>query len=80
MHAQGGTYKEMPFPASLVVDGAPRFLAEASVCFGMVQGDVVELKVLELVDSESQEAGDVSWFDGERIVVCWGEGHVVMVK
>ena len=80
MHAQRGTHEEMPLPASLVMDGAPRFLAEASVCFGMVQGDVMELKVLELVDSESQEAGDISLFDGEGIVMCWGKGHVVMVK
>ena len=62
------------------MNGAPGFLAEARMCFGMVQGEVVELKVLELVDSESQEPGDVSRFDGKGIVMCWDEGHVVVVK
>ena len=62
------------------MNGAPGFLAEARMCFGVVQGEVAELKVLELVDSESQEPGDVSQFDGEGIVMCWDEGHVIVVK
>ena len=41
MHAQGGTHEEMPLPANLVVDGAPRFLAEAGMCFGVVKGEVM---------------------------------------
>ena len=64
----------------LVVDGAPRLLAEAGVSFGMVKGEVAELEVLELVDNESQDPGNVGWFDREGIIMCWDEGHVVMVK
>ena len=53
MHLQGGTHEEMPLPVCLVVDGAPGFLAKTKVGFGMVPGKVVELEVLELVDSGS---------------------------
>ena len=46
----------------------------------MVKGEVAELEVLELVDSEFQDPGGVSWFDREGVVMCWDEGHVIMVK
>ena len=80
MHLQGGTHEETLLPVVLVVDGAPRLLAEAGMSFGMVKGEVTELEVLELVDSESQDPGDVNWFDGGGIVMCWGEWHGIMVK
>ena len=76
----GGTHNEMPLPVSLVVDGASRLLAEAGVSFGVVKGEFVELEILELVDSEVQDPGDVGRFDREGFVMCWGERHVVMVK
>ena len=40
MHLQGGTHEETPLPAYSVVNGAPRFLAEAGVDFGMIKGEV----------------------------------------
>ena len=70
----------MPLPAVSVVDGATRFLAEAGVGFGMVKVKVVKSKVLELVFGEAQFPGNVCPPDGEGIVVCWGEGHGIMVK
>ena len=63
-----------------VVDGAPRLLTEAGVRFGVVKGEVMESKVLELIGGESQDPGNVTWSDGECVVVCWDEGHGVMVK
>ena len=48
----------------LIVNRASRFLAEARVSFGMVKGKVAESEVLELVDSESQNLGNVSWLEG----------------
>ena len=80
MHLQEGTQEEMPLPAFLVVNGAPRLLAEAGVSFSMVKGEVVELEVLELVDGEFQDPGDVTESDDGRVIVCWGEGHVIVVK
>ena len=38
----------------LVVDGAAGFLAKASVGFGMVEVEVVKLKVFELVFGKAQ--------------------------
>ena len=53
----------------LVVDGAPGLLAEAGVDFGVVKGEVVQLKESELVDCKSQDPGNVNWYDGEGIVM-----------
>ena len=69
MHLQGGTHKETPLPMCLVVDGAPGLLAEAGVDFGVVKGEVVQLKESELVDCKSQDPGNVNWYDGEGIVM-----------
>ena len=80
MHLQGGTHREMPLPVVSVMDGAPRFLTEAGVSFGVVKGEVTELKVFELVNGKSQDPGDINQSDGEGIIVCWNEGHVVVVK
>ena len=80
MHIQGGAHEETPFSVHSIVDGAPGLLAEAGVDFSMVQGKVMQLKELELVEHESQDPGDISWFDGEGVIVCWDEGHVVIVK
>ena len=77
---QGGTHKEMPHPASLVMDGAARLLAEAGVSFGVVKVKVVELKVFELVFGEAQFPGNICPPDGKGVVMFWGEGHGVMVK
>ena len=77
---QGGTHEETPFPAILVVDGAAGLLTKAGVSFGMVEVEVMKLEIFELVDSEAQFPGDVCPPDGEGIVMCWGEGHVVVVK
>ena len=70
----------MPLPVVLVVDGAPRFLAEAGMSFGMVKGEAMKSEVFELVDGESQDPGDVGRSDDGRVVMCWDEGHVIMVK
>ena len=78
-HVQG-THKETPLPAILVVDGAAGLLTEAGVSFGVVKVEVVELKVFELVDGKAQSPGNVCPLDGEGVVVCWGEGHGVIVK
>ena len=80
VHLQGGTRGETPLPVVSVMDGAPRLPTEAGVSFGMVKGEVMKLKVLELIDGESQDPGNVTWSDGECIVVCWGEGHGIVVK
>ena len=79
-HAQGGTHKETPCPAILVVNGAARLLAEAGVSFGMVEVKMTKSEVLELIDSEAQFPGNVCPPDGKGVVVCWGEGHGVVVK
>ena len=79
-HVQGGTHKETPCPVILVVDGAAGLLIEAGVSFGMVEVEVMKLEVLELVDGEAQFPGNVCPPDGEGVVVCWGEGHGIMVK
>ena len=70
MHLQGGTHKEMPLPVVLVVDGAPRFLAEAVMSFDVVKGEVTESKILELVDSESQNPGDINGSNDGRSPLC----------
>ena len=62
------------------MDGAARLLTEAGVGFGMVKVKVVKSEVSELVDSEAQFPGNVCPPDGESIVVCWDEGHGIMVK
>ena len=64
----------------LVVDGAAGFLAEASMGFGMVEVEVVELKVFELVLGETQFPGNINPPDGEGIIVWSNEGHGVVVK
>ena len=80
MHVQGGTHEEMPLSILLVVNGAPELLAKAEVYFGMVQREIVLLRQLKLVESESQDLGDVGWFDGKDVIMCWNEGHVIVVK
>ena len=80
MHLQGGTHEEMPLPVVLVVDGASRLLAEAGMSFGMVKGEVMKSEVLELVDGESQDPGNIGGSDDGRVVVCWDERHVIVVK
>ena len=70
MHLQGGIYKETPLPVVLVVDRTPKFLAEAGMSFSMIKGEVAELEVLELVNGELQDPGDVNWSDGEGVVMC----------
>ena len=80
MHLQGGTHKETPRPAVLVVNGAAGFLAEASMGFGMVKVKVVEAEELELVYSEAQFPRDIAPPNGEGIIVWLNEGHGVMVK
>ena len=46
----------------------------------MVEVEFMELEVFELIDSEAQFSGNVCPMDGEGIVMCWGEGHGVIVK
>ena len=77
---QGDTHEETPLPVTLVMDGAAGFLTEAGVGFSMVKVEVMKLKVLELVLGEAQLPGNVCPPDGEGIVMCWGEGHGIMVK
>ena len=64
----------------LVVDGAVGLLAEARVGFGIVEVEVVELKVFELVLGEIQFPGNINPPDGEGVVVWLNEGHGVVVK
>ena len=70
----------MPCPAILVVDGAAGLLTEAEVSFDMVEVKVTKSEVLKLIDSEAQFPGNVCLVDGEGVIMCWGEGHGVMVK
>ena len=58
------------------MDGAAGLLTD----FGVVKVKFVKSKVFELVDSEAQFPGNVCPPDRESIVMCWGEGHVVVVK
>ena len=80
MHLQGGTHEETPHPADLTVDRATRLLTETGVGFSVVDVKVAKLKVLELVFGEAQFPGNVCPPDQEGVVVCWGEGHGIMVK
>ena len=80
MHLQGGTHRELPLPVVLIVDGTSRLLTEAGVGFGMVEVEVMEFQISELIDSKVQNPRDVCPSDGEGVVVCWGEGHGVVVK
>ena len=77
---QEGTHKETPLSVFLVVDGAAGLLAEAGMGFGMGEVKVVETEVSELVDGEAQFPGDVCPPDRKSIIMCWGEGHGVVVK
>ena len=69
----------MLLPVELIVDRAPRFLTEARVFPGMMQRNVTLSKEVKLVDSESKDPGDISWFNKEGVVVFWDERHVIMV-
>ena len=80
MHLQGGTHRKMPLPGVLIEDGTPRLLTEAGVGFGVVEVEVMELKISELIDSEAQSPRDVCPPNGEGIVMCWGEGHGVVAE
>ena len=80
MHVQEDTHEEMPLPILLVVNGAPELPAKVGVYLGMVQGEVVSLRELKLVESEFQNPGDIGWSDGEGVIICWDEGHVIVVK
>ena len=62
------------------MDGAAGLLAEAGVGFGMVKVEFTESEVFELIDSEAQLPGNVCPMDGEGVVMCWGEGHGIVVK
>ena len=62
------------------MDGAAGLLAEAGVGFSVVKVEVVESKEFELVFSETQFPGNVTPPDREGVVVCWGEGHGIVVK
>ena len=75
-----GVHKEMPLPVILVVDGAAQFLAETGVGFGVVKVKFMKAMELELVEGETQFPRDVCPPDRKGIVMCWGEGHGVMVK
>ena len=77
---QGGTHEEMPLPVILAMNGAAGFPTEAGVGFSVVKVEVVKSKVFELVLGEAQLPGNVCPPDGEGVVVCWGEGHGVVVK
>ena len=46
----------------------------------MVKVEVMELKIFELVDGEAQFPGHFRGSDGEGVVVCWDEGHGIVVK
>ena len=46
----------------------------------MVEVEFMESEVFELIDSEAQFPGNVCPMDGEGIVMCWGEGHGIIVK
>ena len=80
MHLQGGTHEATPHPAVLIVDRATGLLTEAGVDFSMVEVKTTQLKVLELVFGEAQFPGNVWPPDGESVVMCWGEGHGIVVK
>ena len=77
---QEGTHEETPLPVVSVMDGAAGFLAEASMGFGMIEVELMKSEELKLVDSEAQFPRDICPPDGEGIVVCWSEGHGIMVK
>ena len=62
------------------MDGTATLLTEAGVSFGVVEVKVMKLDILELVDGEAQFPRNVCPPDGEGVVVCWGEGHGVVVK
>ena len=70
----------MPRPVILVVDGAARPFTKGRVSVGVIEGEFVEAEILELVHSEAQFPRDVSWADGEGIVVFDDEGHGEVVK
>ena len=79
-HVQGGTHEETPLPVILGVDGAAGLLTEAGVGFGMVKVEIMESEIPELVDGGAQFPGNVCPPDRESVVVCWSEGHGIMVK
>ena len=77
---QGGTHEETPRPVVSVMDGAPVFFTEGGMGMSVVEGEFVEVEVLELVFGEAQFPRDVGWVDGESIVVFDDERHGEMVK
>ena len=62
------------------MDGAAGLLAEGGMGVGMVEVEVMEVKVFELVLGETQFPGNISPVDREGIVVFDNEGHGVVVK
>ena len=46
----------------------------------MVEVEIITLEIFKLIEGKAQGPRDVCPPDGEDIVVCWGEGHGVMVK
>ena len=77
---QGGTHKETPHPAILVMDGAAGVVAEVSMHFGVVNAETVEAKEFELILGEAQFPGDVGPAEGKGIVVFDDKGHGEVVK
>ena len=75
-----GTHEEMPHPAVLVMNGAIGIFAEVGVGFGVVNVELMEVKVLELVFGEAQFPGNVSSIDRKGVIMFWGEGHGEVVK
>ena len=62
------------------MDRAAGVLAEARVGFCVINIEVVVLKEVELVLSETQFPGNVAPADGEGVIMFWDEGHGVIVK
>ena len=77
---RGVLHEETPLPVELVVDGAPKFLAEPRMFSSVEQGEIVLLKESELIDCESKNPGDVDGSDRVGgVIMLEDEGHVIMV-
>ena len=64
----------------LAMDGATELLAEAGVCFCVVEVEMVASEEVELIFGEAQLPRDVTPVDGEGVVVFDDERHGMVVK
>ena len=68
----------MPLSVKPIVNRSPGLLTEAGMFPGMRQREAVSLKEVQLINCEFKDPRNVSWSNGEEVVVFYDEGHVLV--